>query len=398
MRHQGTLRVIGKIVTVSDMYVIEIEDPISAEVSHKDAKSIQLEDIEKLDENERLDVTLFGDDITNVIAGEIVEIIGDVILVSKNSKKKMIKTVVVNASSIKYVNRKELVIGSKDIIAFQKFASMENLIPRLMSMFSPSVIGHDDVKLGVLRSIVGGDDHSQRGGGRVNSFLVGDPGTAKSTIGQEAAKIKPNSRHVSAPHASSKTITAIADKENETVSLKLGAIPLARGAICAIDEITAFPPEEQARLLDVLEEAIIDLDKHGRHWTVPSPTTIIATANPINSKWVDKQIASNNEINMIKTLLDRFQQIYAFRDSMEEEQINGFLSRMSAIRKRKPHNYNYLRKYLIHATSIKVRTITPEVENMLNEFWKAGKLKGVLGMRMLIWYIQYRRSTGQTTP
>ena len=27
-RHQGTLRVIGKIVTVSDMYVIEIEDPI----------------------------------------------------------------------------------------------------------------------------------------------------------------------------------------------------------------------------------------------------------------------------------------------------------------------------------------------------------------------------------
>ena len=180
--------------------------------------------------------------------------------------------------------------------------------------------------------------------------------------------------------------------------MKLGAIPLARGAICAIDEITAFPPEEQARLLDVLEEAIIDLDKHGRHWTVPSPTTIIATANPINSKWVDKQIASNNEINMIKTLLDRFQQIYAFRDSMEEEQINGFLSRMSAIRKRKPHNYNYLRKYLIHATSIKVRTITPEVENMLNEFWKAGKLKGVLGMRMYLWYIQYRRSTGQTTP
>ena len=198
-RHQGTLRVIGKIVTVSDMYVIEIEDPISAEVSHKDAKSIQLEDIEKLDENERLDVTLFGDDITNVIAGEIVEIIGDVILVSKNSKKKMIKTVVVNASSIKYVNRKELVIGSKDIIAFQKFASMENLIPRLVSMFSPSVIGHDDVKLGVLRSIVGGDDHSQRGGGRVNSFLVGDPGTAKSTIGQEAERSN-QIPDMSAPH------------------------------------------------------------------------------------------------------------------------------------------------------------------------------------------------------
>ena len=65
-------------------------------------------------------------------------------------------------------------------------------------------------------------------------------------------KIKPNSRHVSAPHASSKTITAIVDKENESVTLRLGAIPLSSYSICAIDEITAFPPEEQARLLDVI--------------------------------------------------------------------------------------------------------------------------------------------------
>ena len=55
---------------------------------------------------------------------------------------------------------------------------------------------------------------------------------------------------------------------------------------------------------------------------------------------------------------------------------------MSAIRKRRPHNYNFFSKYLIHASSIKVRTITPEAENMLNEFWKAAKLKGDLSMRM----------------
>ena len=36
-------------------------------------------------------------------------------LMSKNAKKNLIKTVVVNATSIKYVNRKELVIRPKDI-------------------------------------------------------------------------------------------------------------------------------------------------------------------------------------------------------------------------------------------------------------------------------------------
>ena len=390
-KHVGIWHVLGKIVTVSEMYVIEVD--LGTQVIHKDAKSIQLEDIEKLDENERLDVVLYDDDITNVIPGEIVEILGNVelqdVVKAKKQTKTKIKRVIVNAMSIKYVNRNELVITHRDVIAFKKFAfdcQVDNcgwrLIKRLVAMFAPNVIGHDDVKLGLLRSIVGGDDHGQRGGGRVNTFMVGDPGTAKSTLGQEAAKIKPNSRHVSAPHASSKTITAIADKENEHVALRLGAIPLARNAICAIDEATAFQSEEQARLLDVLEEGILDVDKHGRHWTVPAPTTIIATANPIQSRWANPEVISNDEISMIKTLLDRFQQTYAFRDNMTSEQIDNFVSQMSAISKRKPHNYNFLRKYLIYASSIEVRTITVEARNMLNEFWKEAKRKGKLSMRM----------------
>jgi MCM P-loop domain len=387
-KHTGTWTIVGKIVTVSDMYVIEVaaNPPENPDIEYKDAKSIQLEDIEKLDENERLDAIVYNDDIVNVIAGEIVEIKGtnelrDVIKAKKDSQIR-IKRVVTNVESIKYVNRKELVIDDRDIEAFKKFASYPNLINRLCVVFAPNIIEHNDVKLGLLRSIVGGDNHGQRGGGRVNTFLVGDPGTAKSTLGQEAAMIKPNSRHVSAPHASSKTITAIAEKENETVNLKLGAIPLSRNAVVAIDEITTFSYDEQARLLDVLEEDQFPLDKHGRHWTIPAPTTIIATANPINSKWIDQQVASNDEINMIKTLLDRFQQIYPFRANMKEEQVNDFIGGVSVIRKRKPHNYNYLRKYLIHASSIEVKTVTPEAENMLNEFWKAAYLKGRLGIRM----------------
>ncbi len=212
-QHSGTWTVLGKIVTVSEMYVIEVEAiPPDTGIVYKDGKSIQLEDIEKLDENERLDVILFNDDISNVIPGEVVEITGNIELVAKNAKKSRIKSVVVNATSIKYVNRKELVIRPEDIKSFEKFASYTSpglsLTERLTSMFAPNVVGYEHVRFGILRSIVGGYDQGQRGGGRVNTFMVRDPGTAKSTLGQEAAKIKPNSRHVSAPHASSKTITA----------------------------------------------------------------------------------------------------------------------------------------------------------------------------------------------
>jgi DNA replicative helicase MCM subunit Mcm2 (Cdc46/Mcm family) len=384
-KHEGTWTILGKIVTVSEMCVIEMETETG--LVYKDAKSIQLEDIEKLDENERLDVMLYNDDITNVIPGEVVEIVGNIELVSKNAKKSKVKTVVVNATSIKYVNRKELIISNKDIEAIEKFAHSNyelSLTERLGILFAPNVVGHKDAKLGLLRSIVGGDNHGQRGGGRINTFMVGDPGTAKSTLAQEAAMIKPNSRHVSAPHASSKTITGIADKENESVTLRLGAIPLSRNAICAIDELTAFAPEEQSRLLDVLEEGILDIDKHGRHWTIQSPTTIIATANPIQSKWSNSEVVSNDEINMLKTLLDRFQQVYIFRDNMNEKEIDSFVAQMSTIKNRRRHNYNFLRKYLIYASGINVRSIIPEAEYMLNEFWKTAKLKKLMGIRGLL--------------
>ena len=49
-------------------------------------------------------------------------------------------------------------------------------------MFAPNVIGHNDKKLGLLRSLVGGcADHGNDNGrrGRINTLLVGDPGTAK---------------------------------------------------------------------------------------------------------------------------------------------------------------------------------------------------------------------------
>ena len=329
--------------------------------------------------------------IENVVAVEVVEIEGiNQIQDANNNKKSKKKMVVLHAESIKYVNKKEFVITPKDIEAFERFAKsncevedcQRNLLKRLMAMFAPNVIGHDDVKLGLLRSIVGGDSHGQYKDGFIDTFMVGDQGTAKSTLGAEASRIKPNSRHVSAPHATTKSIIAIVDKENEGYTLRLGSIPLAKYAICAIDEIPAFPPEDQSRLLDVLEERRTDYEKMGRHYDIPTPTTIIATANPLKSRWDDRDRISIDEVMIIKKLLDRFKQIYVFRDDMTAQQTHEFTKHMSVIRKRRPHNYNFLRGYLMHASSIQIKAITPEAEFMLNDFWERAKLKGKLSFRM----------------
>ena len=132
----------------------------------------------------------------------------------------------------------------------------------------------------------------------------------------------------------------------------------------------------------MLEEGVFDLDKHGKHWTIPTPTTIIATANPIQSKWAGPDTVSNDEISMLKTLLDRFQQIYIFRDKMDDNQRNAFVNTLSKTRRSKrQHNYNFLRKYLVYASSIQIKRVTHEAEFMLNEFWNSGKKQETLTNR-----------------
>ena len=295
--HEGEVTVLGTIVSASEMYVLEEVD--SGSITYKDAKSIQLEDTERPDENERLDVVLYDHMISNVLAGEVVEITGINRIESKRGSKSKKKTTVLHAESIKYLNRKELVITDDDITNFQKFAKLPNLLERLVSMYAPNIIGHNYAKLGVLRSVVGGVEHGKIRG-RINTFMVGDPSTAKSTLAREAVDVKPNSRYVSRPHSSAKTITAIMDKENDGLVLRLGAIHLSRGGICGVNEITEFQLDDQARLLDVLEEGIIPLNKHGTHMIIQSPTTIIATANPTQSTWNDSQKVSNDEIPMLE--------------------------------------------------------------------------------------------------
>jgi DNA replicative helicase MCM subunit Mcm2 (Cdc46/Mcm family) len=130
-------------------------------------------------------------------------------------------------------------------------------VDRLVAMFAPNVIGYNDKKQGLLRSLVGGcanngNDNGRRG--RINTLLVGDPGTAKSLLAREATRITPNSRFVTAQNASDKSLVAIVDKENDNLVLRLGAIVLAKGSVCAINEIGSMSLDDQQHLNDIAEE------------------------------------------------------------------------------------------------------------------------------------------------
>ena len=73
--HSGKVNVIGKIVSYSNMFTVEkINDQL--ERKETDARFIALEDIDRLDSNDRLNVMLFDDMVMNYVAGEVVIVSG----------------------------------------------------------------------------------------------------------------------------------------------------------------------------------------------------------------------------------------------------------------------------------------------------------------------------------
>jgi DNA replicative helicase MCM subunit Mcm2 (Cdc46/Mcm family) len=368
-------------------------------------EQFRLKNINKTDDIDRLEVVVYDEASQHVIAGEAVDLTGNLYIQRKIDGVKGKKLVtILHGDKIVYKNKEKIIVTEKDIEIFHRWKKIcytayqkeieavrrkedwsKKIIPmtfidRLVAMFAPNVIGYNDKKLGLLRSLVGGcvnngNDNGRRG--RINTLLVGDPGTAKSLLAREATHIFPNSRFVTAQNASGKSLVAIVDKENDSLVLRLGAIVLAKGAICAINEIGSMRLDDQQHLNDIAEEGRCTVDKYGTHFEIDSPTTIIATANPYSVTWAKAFTMTKDEIPTIKTFLDRCDQVYSFRDAPSDQEIIEYTKQKTSIRKRRPHNYNFLKKFLIYIkTSINPK-MTSDAEDRLNKFYIKAKTEGV---------------------
>jgi replicative DNA helicase Mcm len=218
-----------------------------------------------------------------------------------------------------------------------------------------------------------GDENGRRG--RIHTMLAGDPGQSKSLLAREATHLLPNSRYITATNASGKSLVVIIDKENDSLVARYGAVVLSRGSVCVINEFGAMSLDDQKHLLDIAEEGRCTIDKYGLHLEIDSPTTIITTANPYNQTWRGTEM-NKDEIPVLKTFIDRCDQIYGFKDALSEEEIKEYAKKKTSIRKRRHHNYSFLRKILMLAKMVNPK-FTDEATEMLNQFWINAKKEGL---------------------
>ena len=73
--------------------------------------------------------------------------------------------------------------------------------------------------------------------------------------------------------------------------IRYGAVPLAKDAICVIDEIGAMPFDDQVSLFNVMEHGEIPLNKQGESRTIPVSTIQLQLQIPKISMRIGRALA-----------------------------------------------------------------------------------------------------------
>lgn len=154
-------------------------------------------------------------------------------------------------------------------------------IQTLVASFCPEIFGHSSIKLGLLLCLVGGTRSGKEDGSRsdIHAILVGDPGLGKSQLLRATASLASKAVSVCGNSTSTAGITACVGKDAGSACLEAGAMVLADGGVCCVDELDKMTSDPQC-LLEAMEQQSVTIAKGGIVAALRTQTTVIAAANP----------------------------------------------------------------------------------------------------------------------
>jgi len=209
--------------------------------------------------------------------------------------------------------------------AFRLLSRRPDIYDILSRSIAPSISGSytHDIKKALACQLFSGSRKKLPDGmklrGDINILLLGDPSMAKSQFLKYTTSVSPVGVYTSGKGSSAAGLTAsvVRDQRGEFY-LEGGAMVLADGGIVAIDEFDKMRPADRVAIHEAMEQQTISVAKAGITTVLNSRSSVLAAANPVFGRYDDMKSASDN-IDLMTTILSRFDLIFLVRDFRDEE-------------------------------------------------------------------------------
>lgn len=269
-------------------------------------------------------VEMSGDLCGKLTAGTRVTINGVLRAINDGTKVVFDQFIECNSFERQNDDYDEIKISVDDEKKIRELSQSPTIFSDIARSVAPTIYGMDAVKMAIALQMFGGvaktfpDGTYIRGDSHI--LLVGDPGIAKSVIIRKAVSISPRGIYTSGKSSTGAGLTAAAvqdDMDGGQWTLEAGALVLADGGVCGVDEMDKMNKEDRSALHEAMEQQTISVAKAGITATLKSRCALLGAANPKLGRF-DEMVPIPEQINMPPSLLSRFDLIFILTDKPDQ--------------------------------------------------------------------------------
>lgn len=273
-------------------------------------------------------------------------------------------------------------LSDKDIEKIKEVAKEidERGLDVLTSSFAPSIYGYERIKEALVLQIcasrnIPGEKPIRN---KPNILLIGDPGSAKSLLGDFVVRVNPGSRKAVGGGSSAVGLTASIVKEDESMGYRVepGALILARD-ILFLDELNNLNEEDKPKLQEGLSEQSVTINKATLHVRLKVTAGVLACANPKRGHF-DKTEKYLSQFDIPSPIINRFDLVFVLADEMDRQRDEKIVERM-VDRERgsivPDFDEDFLRKFFTYIKIQPEPILDKEIERKIKEVYTKARDK-----------------------